>query len=205
MADPEHSLRNLVEEGTRASRQPPVADLRRRARRRRTFREAATVAAAAMAVTAMAVAVLPLVGSGRSRSSAPGPTAPSALKPRVTESTKSLVASPAKTVPGGTITLKGTGCAPGKAVSFGIRWDRGAKLSLSMEEQKAQGQRQATATAGGSYKLTSVNALATGSFEARVTLPTTPVINKPRLWAQCQTPAPSHQLTQYISVLVHSA
>ncbi|MET9036618.1 hypothetical protein [Streptomyces mirabilis] len=41
---------------------------------------------------------------------------------------------PAETVPGGTITLKGTGCAPGKPVSFGIRWDRGAKLSLSMEE-----------------------------------------------------------------------
>ncbi|MFD9657186.1 hypothetical protein [Streptomyces mirabilis] len=142
MADPEHSLRDLVEEGTRASRQPPVADLRRRARRRRTFREAAPVAAAAMAVTAMAVtamavAVSPLVGSGRSGSSAPGPTAPSALQPRVTESTKSLVASPAETVPGGTITLKGTGCAPGKAVSFGIRWDRGPKLSLSMEEQKA--------------------------------------------------------------------
>ncbi len=31
MADPEYSLRNLVEEGTRASQQPPVADLRRRA------------------------------------------------------------------------------------------------------------------------------------------------------------------------------
>ncbi|MFD7489802.1 hypothetical protein [Streptomyces mirabilis] len=200
MADPEHSLRNLVEEGTRASRQPPVADLRRRARRRRTFREAATVAAAAMAVT-----VLPLVGSGRSGSSAPGPTAPSALQPGVTESTKSLVASPAETVPGGTITLKGTGCAPGKPVSFGIRWDRGAKLSLSMEEQKAQGQPQATATAGGSYTLTSVNALATGSFEARVRLPITPVINKPRLWARCQTPAPSHQLAQYVSILVHSA
>lgn len=205
MADPEHSLRNLVEEGTRASRQPPVADLRRRARRRRTFREAATVAAAAMAVTAMAVAVLPLVGSGRSGSSAPGSTAPSALQPGVTESTQSLVVSPGETVPGGTITLKGTGCAPGKPVSFGIRWDRGAKLSLSMEEQKAQGQPQATATAGGSYTLTSVNALATGSFEARVTLPTTPVINKPRLWARCQTTAPSHQLTQYVSILVHSA
>ncbi|MFD8003282.1 hypothetical protein [Streptomyces mirabilis] len=103
MADPEHGLRNLVEEGTRASRQSPFADLRRRARRCRTFREAATVAAAAMAVTAMAVAVLPLVGSGRSGSSAPGPTAPSALQPRVTESTKSLVASAAETVPGGTI------------------------------------------------------------------------------------------------------
>lgn len=205
MADPERSLRNLVEEGTRASRQPPVADLRRRARRRRTFREAATVAAAATAVAATVVAVLPLVGSGRSGSSAPGPTTPSALQPRVTESTKSLVASPTETVPGGTITLKGTGCAPGKAVSFGIRWDRGAKLSLSMEEKKAQGQPQATATADGSYKLTSVKALATGSFEARVTLPTTPVINKPRLWAQCQTPAPAHQLTQYISILVHSA
>ncbi|MFF7925406.1 hypothetical protein ACFZDP_30285 [Streptomyces mirabilis] len=205
MADPEHSLRNLVEEGTRASRQPPVADLRRRARRRRTFREAATVAAAAMAVTVLPLAVLPLVGSGRSGSSAPGPTAPSALQPGVTESTKSLVASPAETVPGGTITLKGTGCAPGKPVSFGIRWDRGAKLSLSMEEQKAQGQPQATATAGGSYTLTSVNARATGSFEARVTLATTPVINKPRLWARCQTPAPSHQLTQYVSILVHSA
>ncbi|MFF1738467.1 hypothetical protein [Streptomyces mirabilis] len=205
MAEPEHSLRNLVEEGTRASRQPPVAGLRRRARRRRTFREAATIAAAAMAVAATVVAVLPVVGSERSGSSAPSPTAPSALQPRVTESTKSLVASSAETVPGGTITLKGTGCAPGKAVSFGIRWDRGAKLSLSMEEQKAQGRPQATATAGGSYKLTSVNALATGSFEARVTLPTAPVINKPRLWAQCQTPAPAHQLTQYISILVHSA
>jgi hypothetical protein len=89
--------------------------------------------------------------------------------------------------------------------SVRIRCDRGAKLSLSMEEQKAQGQPQATATAGGSYTLTSVNALATGSFEARVTLPTTPVINKPGLWAQCQTPAPSHQRTQYISILVHTA
>ncbi|MFJ8027701.1 hypothetical protein [Streptomyces sp. NPDC096311] len=205
MADPERSLRDLVEEGIRASRQPPVADLRRRAWRRRTFREAAMIAAAAMAVTATVVAVLPLVGSERSGSSAPGPTAPSALQPTVTESTKSLVASPIETVSGGTITLKGTGCAPGKAVSFGIRWDRGAKLSLSMEEQKAQGQPQATATAGGSYKLISVNARATGSFEARVTLPTTPVISKPRLWAQCQTPAPAHQLTQYISILVHSA
>jgi hypothetical protein len=180
MADSERSLRALVED-SRASPQPPVADLLRRARRRSTCREAATAAAAAMAVTATVVAVLPLVGSEPSGISAPGPTAPSALQSRVTESTNLLVATPSETVPGGTITLNGTGCAPGKTVSFGIRWDRGAKSSLSMEEKKAQGQPQATATVGGSYKLPSVNARATGSFEARVTVPTTPVINKPRL------------------------
>ncbi|QIY76147.1 sigma factor-like helix-turn-helix DNA-binding protein [Streptomyces sp. RLB1-33] len=48
MADSERSLRDLVEEGSRASPPPPVADLLRRARRRSTCREAATAAAAAI-------------------------------------------------------------------------------------------------------------------------------------------------------------
>ncbi|MER5520787.1 hypothetical protein [Streptomyces sp. NPDC002763] len=209
MAEPERRLRDLVEEGTRASRQPPVADLRRRARRRRAFRDAATVAAAAMAVTATVVAILPLAGSERSGTGLPGPTAPRTLESGVTEPAKSLVASPSETVPGGTITLTGAGCAPGKKVSFGIRWDRGAKLSLSMEEQKAQAQPQATATAAGSYRLASANALATGSFEATVTIPAAPVVNRPTLWAQCQSPtraaASAHRVTQYVSIVVHSA
>ncbi|WP_405848281.1 hypothetical protein [Streptomyces sp. NBC_01518] len=192
----EHGLRHLVEEGTRAARRPPLPDLRRRARRRRTFREVATVTAVAAAV----VAVFPLVASfDRSGTSTPGPTAPHSASP------KSLIATPTETVPGGTITLTGTGCAPGKSVSFGIRWDRGAKLSLSMEEQKTSpGQPQATATAAGTHQLASVDALPTGSFEARVRIPTSPAINKPTLWASCGTSASSHQLTQYVSIVVRS-
>jgi hypothetical protein len=202
MADPEHGLRRLVEEGTRAARQPPVADLRRRARRRRTVREVATVTAVAAAV----LAVFPLVASERSGTSTPGPTAPGTLHPTLPGSAKSLLASPSETVPGGTVTLTGTGCAPGKAVSFGIRWERGAKLSLSMEEQKkSTGQPQATATAAGTYQLASVDASATGSFEATVTIPTSPAINKPTLWASCRAPTPSHQqLTQYVTIVVRS-
>jgi hypothetical protein len=194
----EHGLRHLVEEGTRAARRPPLSDLRRRARRRRTFREVATVTAVAAAV----VAVFPLVASfDRSGTSVPGPTAPHTPQ----SAPPSLVATPTQTVPGGTITLTGAGCAPGTSVSFGIRWDRGAKLSLSMEEQKTSpGQPQTTATAAGSHQLASVDALATGSFEATVTIPTSPAINKPTLWARCRTAAPSRQLTQHVSIVVRS-
>lgn len=195
-SESEHCLRHLVEEGTRAARQPPLSHLRRRARRRRTFREVATVTALAAAV----VAVFPLVASvDRSGTSAPGPAAPHSPSPR------SLIATPTETVPGGTITLTGGGCAPGTSVSFGIRWDRGAKLSLSMEEQKTSpGQPQTTATAAGTHQLASADALATGSFEATVKIPTSPAINKPTLWARCRTTAPSHQLTQYVSIVVRS-
>ena len=199
MADPERSLRQLVEEGTRAARQPPVADLRRRARRRRTVREAATASAAALAVAATVVAVLPLIGSEPSGSGAPGSTTPGTPHPSVTQS---LTATPTETARGGTITLHGTGCAPGKAVSVGIRWERGAKLSLSMEEQKGQSAPRTTATATGTHTLTSVDARADGSFEARVTLPTSPALAKPTLWARCRTPAPAHQLTQDVSIVV---
>ncbi|MFI6466969.1 hypothetical protein [Streptomyces sp. NPDC050528] len=196
-SESEHALRHLVEEGTRAARQPPLSHLRRRARRRRTFREVATVTAVAAAV----VAVFPLVSSfDRSGTSTPGPTAP-----QPAASPKSLIATPTETVPGGTITLTGAGCASGASVSFGIRWDRGAKLSLSMEEQKTSpGQAQTTATAAGTHQLASADALATGSFEATVTIPTSPAINRPTLWARCRTAAPSHQLTQYVSIVVRS-
>ncbi|MFD4558001.1 hypothetical protein ACFWP5_27420 [Streptomyces sp. NPDC058469] len=201
MADPEHGLRQLVEEGTRSARQPPLADLRRRARRRRTVREVATVTAVAAAV----LAIFPLVAWERSATSTPGPTAPHTHPPTPTGPAEPLLASPTETVPGGTVTLTGTGCAPGKAVTLGIRWDRGAKLSLSMEEQKkSPGQPQTTATTAGKYQLASVNALPTGSFEARVRIPTSPAINKPTLWASCRTSSPSHHLTQYVSIVVRS-
>ncbi|MBK6011713.1 hypothetical protein [Streptomyces sp. MBT53] len=201
MADPEHGLRRLVEEGTRAARQPPLADLRRRARRRRTFREVAMVTAVAAAV----LAAFPLVARERSGTSTPGPTAPHTPQPTVTGPARPLLASPSETVPGGTITLTGTDCAPGKPVTVGIRWERGAKLNLSMEDQKTSpGQPHPTATAAGTYELSSVSALATGSFEARVKIPTTLVVNRPTLWARCQTPAPSYQLTQNVSIVVRS-
>jgi len=192
----EHGLRHLVEEGTRAARRPPLSDLRHRSRRRRRFREVATVTAVAAAV----VAVFPLVASfDRSGTSTPGPTAPHSASPR------SLIATPTQTVPGGTITLTGTGCAPRKSVTLGIRWDRGAKLSLSMEEQKTSpGQPQTTATAAGTHQLASVDALPTGSFEAKVRIPTSPVINKPTLWASCGTSASSRQFTQYVSIVVRN-
>jgi hypothetical protein len=201
MADPEHGLHRLVEEGTRAARQPPLGDLRRRARRRHTFREVATVTAAAAAV----LAVIPLVASERSGTSTPGPTAPHTLRPTVSAPTKSLLASPSETVSGGTVTLTGTGCAPGKTVTFGIHWDRGAKLNLSMEDRKkSPATPQPTATAAGTHQLASVNALATGSFEAGVTIPTSPAVNRPTLWARCRTPASAHEVTQYVSVVVRS-
>ncbi|MFJ9248588.1 hypothetical protein [Streptomyces sp. NPDC101776] len=69
MPDPERGLRQLVDEGTRSARRPPLADLRRRARRRRTFREVATVTAVAAAV----LAAFPLVAWKRSGTTAPGP------------------------------------------------------------------------------------------------------------------------------------
>ncbi|MGW3287626.1 hypothetical protein ACWDR3_23660 [Streptomyces sp. NPDC001002] len=199
MAEPERSLRRLVEEGTRAARQPPVADLRRRARRRRTVRETVTATAAALAVAATVVAVLPLIGSTLSGTGGPESTTPGTPRPSVT---RSLTTTPTQIVRGGTLTLRGTGCAPGKAVSVGIRWDRGAKLSLSMEERKTQSTPRTTATAAGTHTLTSVDARADGSFEARVTLPTSPAIAEPTLWARCQTPAPVHQLTQDTSIVV---
>ncbi|MGX9891497.1 hypothetical protein [Streptomyces sp. NPDC002276] len=199
MADPEHGLRRLVEEGTRAARQPPLADLRRRARRRRTLREVAMVTAVAAAV----LAAFPLVAWERSGTSSP--TAPHTPQPTVTGPSTPLLASPSETVPGGTITLTGTDCAPGKAVTVGIRWNRGAKQNLSMEEQKrSPEQPRPTATAAGTYELSSVSALATGSFEARVKIPTTTAVNKPTLWARCQTAAPSHQLTQNVTIIVRS-
>ncbi|MFJ6085011.1 hypothetical protein ACIQI8_26755 [Streptomyces sp. NPDC092369] len=105
---------------------------------------------------------------------------------------------------GGTITLRGAGCAPGKAVSVGIRWERGAKLSLSMEERKARSTPPTTATAAGAHTLTSVDARADGFFEARVTIPTSPPIAEPTLWARCRTPAPAHQLTQDLSIVIRS-
>ncbi|MDH6220318.1 hypothetical protein [Streptomyces pseudovenezuelae] len=199
MAEPERSLRRLVEEGTRAARQPPVGDLRRRARRRRTVRQAATATAAALAVAATVVAVLPLIGSEPSGTGPPAPTTPGAPRPSVA---RSLTATPTQTVRGGAITLHGTGCAPGKSVSVGIRWERGAKLSLSMEEQKGQSTPRTTATSAETHTLTSVDARADGSFEAKVTLPTSPAIAEPTLWARCRTPTPAHQLTQDISIVV---
>ncbi|MFK0152327.1 hypothetical protein ACIQVL_16790 [Streptomyces sp. NPDC090499] len=200
MADPESSLRRLVEEGTRAARRPPVGQLRQRARRRRTARQA--VAAAALTVTALAILPLAL-GSEGSGSSTPGRTAPGT--PRPTTDAPSLRASPSRSVPGGTVTLRGTGCAPGAPVSLGIRWERGAKLTLSMEGEKSGGQPQTTATAGTNRELSSLDALATGSFEATVTIPTGPVAGAPRLWARCRTADPAaHQLTQYTSITVHS-
>ncbi|MFJ4787709.1 hypothetical protein [Streptomyces sp. NPDC088794] len=201
MAEPERSLRRLVEEGTRAARQPPVADLRRRSRRRRTVREVATATVAALAVAATVVAVLPLIGSEPSGTGVPGPTAPGTPRPSVT---RSLTASPTEIVRGGTLTLRGTGCAPGTAVSVGIRWERGAKLSLSMEERKAQGTPRTTATAAATHTLTSVDALADGSFQAGVTIPASPPVARPTLWARCQTSAPAHQLTQDLSIVVRS-
>ncbi|MEV8544066.1 hypothetical protein [Streptomyces sp. NPDC051572] len=199
MAEPEHGLRQLVEEGTRSARRPPLADLRHRARRRRTVREVATVTAVAAAV----LAVFPLVAREQSGTSAPGPTASHTRPPTPTSPAEPLLASPAETVPGGTVTLTGTGCAPGKAVTLGIRWDRGAKLSPSTEEQKkSPGHPQATATAAGTHQLSSVDALPTGSFEAKVRIPTSPAINKPTLWASCGTSTSSRQLTQHVSIVV---
>lgn len=198
MADPESRLRSLVEEGTRAARRPPVGQLRQRARRRRKARQAVTAAA----VTVTALAVLPLaLGSEGSGTGTPGRTSSGA--PRPTTDAPSLRASPSRSVPGGTVTLRGTGCAPGAAVSLGIRWERGAKLVLSMQEEKVRGQSQTTATAGTNHELSSVDALATGSFEATVTIPAGPVASTPRLWAHCRTAAPVRRLTQYTSITVH--
>ncbi|MFG2963309.1 hypothetical protein ACGFZS_08450 [Streptomyces sp. NPDC048288] len=198
MADPESRLRRLVEEGTRAARRPPVGQLRQRARRRRKARQMATVAA----VTVSALVVLPLaLGSGGSGAGSPGRTSSGA--PRPTTDAPSLRASPSRSVPGGAVTLRGTGCAPGAAVSLGIRWERGAKLVLSMEEEKSLAQPQTTARADATYALLSVDALATGSFEATVTIPAGPVAGAPRLWARCRSTAPVRQLTQYISITVH--
>ena len=201
MPDPEHGLRQLVDEGTRSAQRPPLVDLRRRARRRRTLREIATVTAVAAAVLASS----PLVAWERSGTTTPGPTAPQPPRSKATDPTKPLLASPSATVPGGTITLTGTGCAPGKAVTFGIRWDRGAKMNPSMEQQKnSPGQPQPTATAAGAYKLPPVDAHTSGSFEANVRIPPGLTVTKPTLWAECGTPAPSHLLTQYISIVIHS-
>jgi hypothetical protein len=204
MAEPdEHGLRRLVEEGTRSARQPPLADLRRRARRRRAFREVATVTAVAAAV----LAVVPLVAAERSTTGPPGPTASRTPRPTptVTGPSESLVATPSETVPGGTITLTGTGSAPGGTVSFGIHWERGAKLSLSMDDlKKSPGKPRTTATAAGTHQLASAGAHADGSFTATVTIPADPVVNRPTLWARCQSPASARQLAQYVSILVRN-
>ncbi|MEU9349409.1 hypothetical protein AB0D74_50290 [Streptomyces sp. NPDC048278] len=198
MTDPESRLRRLVEEGTRAARRPPVGQLRQRARRRRKARQA--VVAAAVTVTALAVLPLALDSEG-SGTGTPGPTASGT--PRPTADAPSLHASPSRSVPGGAVTLRGTGCAPGTAVSLGIRWERGAKLTRSLEEEKSLAQPQTTATADATYALLSVDALATGSFEATVTIPAGPVASTPKLWARCRTTAPVRQLTQYTSITVH--
>jgi hypothetical protein len=157
-------------------------------------------------VTAAVIAAVPLLGSERSGSSTPGPTAPGTPQSSVTEPTgSSLNASPRQAPAGGTVTLHGTGCAPGAAVSVGIRWERGAPLSLTLEEREAQAQPHTTATAAGTDTLTSVHALPTGSFEAQVTIPAAPAINRPTLWARCETPSPAHQLTQTVMIVVTPA
>jgi len=76
-------------------------------------------------------------------------------------------------------------------------------LVLSMEEEKVQGQQKTNGTAAANHELSSVDALATGSFEATVTVPTAPVAATPTLWARCRSTEPARQLTQYTSITVH--
>ncbi|MCX4816471.1 hypothetical protein OG601_38350 [Streptomyces sp. NBC_01239] len=200
MSDLDRGLRQLVEEGARAARRPPFAQLKSRARQRRRIRAAATVTAAAAAVTAMAVAVLPLSRSG---AAVQGATATSSPGPTATGPLRALIASPSETIPGGTITLDGTGCAPGEEVLIEIRWDRGAKmLSPADEGKKGQGQPGTTATAGGRNKLATVAARTDGSFTSRITVPVNMMINEPGLWTQCLKPASAQTLVQHVSILV---
>ena len=205
MSDLDRSLRQLVEEGTRAAHRPSFAELRSRARHRHRIRVAATAVAAAAAVTAMGVAVLPLSGSASSGSGVQGATPPGSPGPTATGPLGPLTASPSETIPGGTVTLDGAGCAPGESVLIEIRWDRGAKTFPSSGEKQAQGQPTATATAGGQDKLATVDAAADGSFTARVTIPVSMVVSKPGLWTQCLAQASSQMLVQHVSILVRGS
>lgn len=153
----------------------------------------------------MGVAVLPLSGSGSSGADAQSATASGSPGPTATGPFKALIASPSETIPGGAITLDGTGCAPGEEVLIEIRWDRGAKTLPSAEGKKAQGQPPTTAAAGGRDKLATVVARSDGSFTARITVPVSMVINEPGLWTQCLKPASAQMLVQHVSILVRSS
>lgn len=72
------------------------------------------------------------------------------------------------------------------------------------ERKKSPGHPQATATAAGTHRLSSVDALPTGSFEARVRIPASPAINRPTLWASCGALTASRRLTQYVSIAVRN-
>ncbi|WP_234438310.1 hypothetical protein [Streptomyces sp. 303MFCol5.2] len=162
--------------------------------------------AGAAAVIAMGVAVLPVSGSGASGADVQSATASGSPGPTAAGPFKALIASPSETIPGGAVTLDGTGCAPGEEVLIEIRWDRGAKVLPSAEEKKkAQGRPVMTAAAGGRDELATVVARSDGSFTARVTVPVSMVINEPGLWTQCLKPASAQMLVQHVSILVRSS
>jgi hypothetical protein len=189
MSDPRDSLHRLIEEGALAARQPPPASLRRRAQRRRTAR-GATIAVILFAAAATAI---PLTRHDHHQ-----PTQTTIAAPRT------LTADPATTVSGGLITISGAGCTPGRTVSLGLRWDRGAPLSPTMTQRKMQQNLSDTAPTAGSRDLTTTTALAAGTFTAKVTIPADVTIRTPTLWARCPAPDTTNLLTQSFPIQIHN-
>jgi hypothetical protein len=192
MADLENGILGLIDEGARASSRPPLADLQRRVRHRRT-RRTSTVAVIVLAASA---AVIPLAGSERSGNGALRPTATVSSSPRTADNPppqpptasprtttpgahpSSLTASPSTTSPGGTVTLFGEGCAPVQAVSLGI------------------------GSTAGTGQLASTDTDATGAFEGTVVIPASTGTGSVIVWAQCQTKSSTDPLNQYVSISI---